>query len=228
MTLSGLVGSADAETCPPVAAEIVADYRDWLDEVSSAMTRDAFSVLRGFQAECDRLGRALLDQDTGNRMLARYSDILAEIDLRQGVEAGSRTFEEIHRAIRRAGNSMVSASECLALVPVDVSDAFSVSLAGAYVVMRYVDAEMMLATDRIDAALRSDAPFTDREGQEFFFALSQIGRFTDISGGIFTECRNVILEAQTIGIRGLGQEWSTATIGNASDACEPAHSSGTP
>lgn len=219
MTLSGVVSPAVAQACPPGARQIVSGYQDWLDEVDSATAVNAFRELQNFQAESERLGRALLDLDTGNMVLSRYRDILAEIDRQRGAEAGSRAFEDIFGAIRRAGNSLTAASECLALVPVDVPDAFSVSLAGAFLTTRYIDAEMMLATDAIDAALRSDAPLTDREGQELFAALGEVGRFSEVSGGVFTECLNQIAGAPTRGLRGLSAEWAMSTVGDAMEAC---------
>lgn len=211
---------AAARTCPQGARDILTAFDTWHEVVEAAVVEDTpLSALQDFQAEGERLGRELVDLDTGNRLLGRYRDILAEIGRDHGADAESRSFENIFAAIRRAGNSLSSASECLALVPVHVPDHFRFSLAGALATVRYIDAEMMQATNEIDAALRSDAPFTDPEGQAFFGALGKVGRFVDTSGGIYTECRNFIAGAQTVGLGGLSPEWAMKTVADAKNAC---------
>ena len=162
---------------------------------------DPRAALQDLKTEADRLSRALEGNAVANRLLERYADVLGKINNTQGTEAGFQAAEKILYQISWAGRSLTALSACLALVPVDVSDRSQITLAGAAVVMDYVQPEIFRSIGTIDRELRTDGILSDEEGRMLLQSLRTVNRFDDTLGRSFAECENTMQGTQVSGAR---------------------------
>ena len=187
---------ANAAKSQCVAAETIDLFNTWWTYVEEKIDYDPRAALQDLKTEADRLGRALEGRDGANHLLARYADVVRKIDNAQGPEAGSRAAGNILSQISWAGSSLTALAGCLALVPVDVSHRNQITVAGAAVVMRYVQPEIFRSIGMIDRELRADGTLSDEEGRALFQTFRTVNMFVDASGGSFTECENTMRRAQ--------------------------------
>ena len=192
---------ATAAKCPSAAAETIDLFDTWWTYVEEKIDYDPRAALQDLKTEAGRLARSLEGLEAGNRLIARYADVLAKIDNAQGPGAGSRAAENIFNQLDWAGSSLTALSACLALVPVDVSHRNQITVAGAAVVMRYVQPEIFRSIGTIDRELRADGTLSDEDGDMLFQSLRDVNRFVEISGGSFLECENTMRGAQVSGAR---------------------------
>ena len=192
---------ANAAKCPSAVAETIDLFDTWWTYVEEKIDYDPRAALQDLKTEADRLGRALGGLDAANRLIARYADVLGKIDNARGPEAVSRASDNIFNQISWAGSSLTALSACLALVPVDVSHRNQITVAGAAVVMRYVQPEIFRSMGMIDRELRADGTLSDEKGRMLFQSLRTVNMFVDTSGGSFTECENTMRGAQVRGAR---------------------------
>ena len=192
---------ANAEICRPPAAETIDLFDTWWTYVEEKIDYDPRAALQDLKTEADRLGRALEGLDAANRLIARYADMLANIHKAEGAEALSRASTDIFNQISWASSSLIALSACLALAPVDVSDRNQITVAGAAVVMRYVQPEIFRSIGTIDRELRSEGTLSDEEGRKLYRSLRAVNLFVDISGGSFLECEKTMRDAKVSGAR---------------------------